>query len=104
MSGNGGRSRARTYDPLIKSQLLYQLSYAPIARRGAGLAREVGLVDRPPGTKFRSFSAAPRQLRIAVDVDPDQQAAGEHHRDHGGAPVPTQRQGPPPPPHPSPVP
>jgi hypothetical protein len=27
--GDGGRSRARTYDPLIKSQLLYQLSYAP---------------------------------------------------------------------------
>ena len=26
----GGRSRARTYDPLIKSQLLYQLSYAPL--------------------------------------------------------------------------
>jgi hypothetical protein len=26
---NGGRSRDRTYDPLIKSQLLYQLSYAP---------------------------------------------------------------------------
>ena len=25
----GERSRARTYDPLIKSQLLYQLSYAP---------------------------------------------------------------------------
>ena len=25
----GGRSRVRTYDPLIKSQLLYQLSYAP---------------------------------------------------------------------------
>ena len=25
----GGRSRARTCDPLIKSQLLYQLSYAP---------------------------------------------------------------------------
>ena len=27
--GDGGRSRIRTYDPLIKSQLLYQLSYAP---------------------------------------------------------------------------
>ncbi len=27
----GGRSRIRTYDPLIKSQLLYQLSYAPLA-------------------------------------------------------------------------
>ena len=25
----GGRSRTRTYGPLIKSQLLYQLSYAP---------------------------------------------------------------------------
>ena len=28
-AGNGGRTRARTWDPLIKSQLLYQLSYAP---------------------------------------------------------------------------
>ncbi len=26
---DGRRSRIRTYDPLIKSQLLYQLSYAP---------------------------------------------------------------------------
>ena len=34
----GGRTRARTWDPLIKSQLLYQLSYAP-APNGAGLAR-----------------------------------------------------------------
>ncbi len=30
----GGRSRVRTYDPLIKSQLLYQLSYAPMPDRG----------------------------------------------------------------------
>src|SRR2546430_12476980 len=35
----GGRTRTRTWDPLIKSQLLYQLSYAPEmpaagARRG----------------------------------------------------------------------
>ena len=28
----GGRSRDRTYDPLIKSQLLYQLSYVPVSR------------------------------------------------------------------------
>jgi hypothetical protein len=27
----GGRTRTRTLDPLIKSQLLYQLSYAPFA-------------------------------------------------------------------------
>src|SRR3954452_2995242 len=37
---NGGRTRARTWDPLIKSQLLYQLSYAsksdfePVRRTG----------------------------------------------------------------------
>ena len=29
ISSFGGRTRARTWDPLIKSQLLYQLSYAP---------------------------------------------------------------------------
>ena len=29
LGGCGGRTRARTWDPLIKSQLLYQLSYAP---------------------------------------------------------------------------
>lgn len=30
----GGRTRTRTLDPLIKSQLLYQLSYAPAPIRG----------------------------------------------------------------------
>ena len=30
---NGGRTRTRTLDPLIKSQLLYQLSYAPGMQR-----------------------------------------------------------------------
>ena len=29
--GDGGRTRTRTLDPLIKSQLLYQLSYAPVS-------------------------------------------------------------------------
>ncbi len=29
----GGRTRTRTVDPLIKSQLLYQLSYAPEGSR-----------------------------------------------------------------------
>ena|GEM_PF-6569738 len=33
---NGGRNRARTCDPLIKSQLLYQLSYAPVASATKG--------------------------------------------------------------------
>ena len=40
---DGGRTRARTLDPLIKSQLLYQLSYAPIkAKRGALPRGEAG--------------------------------------------------------------
>ena len=30
MKKNGGCARIRTLDPLIKSQLLYQLSYTPI--------------------------------------------------------------------------
>ncbi len=30
----GGRTRTRTLDPLIKSQLLYQLSYAPHRMEG----------------------------------------------------------------------
>jgi hypothetical protein len=38
IEGIGGRTRTRTLDPLIKSQLLYQLSYAPgplaVARGG----------------------------------------------------------------------
>jgi hypothetical protein len=46
----GGRTRTRTLDPLIKSQLLYQLSYAPpaahetpsTARRGRAIATRAG--------------------------------------------------------------
>ena len=34
----GGRTRIRTLDPLIKSQLLYQLSYAPDAEKLIGFA------------------------------------------------------------------
>jgi hypothetical protein len=36
---NGGRTRTRTLDPLIKSQLLYQLSYAPGLHGGNRRAR-----------------------------------------------------------------
>ena len=40
---DGGRTRARTLDPLIKSQLLYQLSYAPIEIAGAGPRARPGM-------------------------------------------------------------
>jgi hypothetical protein len=51
---NGGRTRTRTLDPLIKSQLLYQLSYAPA--RGAPYSNP-GLPCKPPGAgSLRLFS------------------------------------------------
>ena len=40
---DGGRTRARTLDPLIKSQLLYQLSYAPIENCGLKAAARPGV-------------------------------------------------------------
>src|SRR5262245_27538601 len=60
---DGGRTRTRTLDPLIKSQLLYQLSYAPVAcgdnplafrqapsfsKNGAALSRKQGFRRRRP--------------------------------------------------------
>ena len=52
--GFGGRTRTRTWDPLIKSQLLYQLSYAPIPwetplTRDQGTTAELVLWGRDPG-------------------------------------------------------
>jgi hypothetical protein len=45
----GGRTRARTWDPLIKSQLLYQLSYAPgTLKSGKAFVRAGRLAKRPP--------------------------------------------------------
>src|SRR5271168_1400861 len=57
---NGGRTRARTLDPLIKSQLLYQLSYAPIEKGRASklLPREswhVAKASRPVQAFGRCF-------------------------------------------------
>ena len=48
---NGGRTWARTKDPLIKSQLLYQLSYASVLNPyvGAKLRREVPHADPDSG-------------------------------------------------------
>ncbi len=43
----GGRSRIRTYDPLIKSQLLYQLSYAPA--KGAAYSNPLTACEAPAG-------------------------------------------------------
>jgi hypothetical protein len=52
----GGRTRARTLDPLIKSQLLYQLSYAPV--RVSRTRR--GITNEPASVQPRSENFAPR--------------------------------------------
>ena len=54
----GGRTRARTLDPLIKSQLLYQLSYAP-----ARLGSEVSLGPQRRGRDNKCVTACPASLR-----------------------------------------
>ena len=42
----GGPAGIRTPDPLIKSQLLYHLSYRPIAK-GGGISEHPGFVESP---------------------------------------------------------
>ncbi len=57
----GGCTRTRTLDPLIKSQLLYQLSYAPGAGRPRSITKRRRFVDSagggdrlyPPGKQRR---------------------------------------------------
>src|SRR3974390_1486982 len=51
----GGRTRARTWDPLIKSQLLYQLSYAPELAVRKAFAR-AGRLAKPPSDVQQSRS------------------------------------------------
>ena len=65
----GGRTRARTWDPLIKSQLLYQLSYAPERRskpcEAGRLAKRSGDGKRY-GEGFPSLPPAPPGMRKAA--------------------------------------
>ncbi len=61
----GGRSRIRTYDPLIKSQLLYQLSYAPAERSAPGRR---GYSKRTPACKPRTCGAL-RRPRASASLD-----------------------------------
>ena len=57
MNSLGGRSRIRTYDPLIKSQLLYQLSYAPVSTRRARLYQHRPLLQTPADAPGRTGGA-----------------------------------------------
>src|SRR5438132_957834 len=61
----GGRTRTRTWDPLIKSQLLYQLSYAPEMPAAGGPTRAASCSKasshcpaKPAGTCVNLLSGA----------------------------------------------
>jgi hypothetical protein len=64
---DGGRTRARTLDPLIKSQLLYQLSYAPI-EIARGLPRETRRLAKPPGRVQPETRAARNSPRAGKSI------------------------------------
>src|SRR5665213_1374887 len=85
LQGNGGRSRTRTCDPLIKSQLLYQLSYAPHARRRVYNKPRRGCRARQPDAASLLGVAVTSDAHVAVDIDAHQQTEAEHHRQHRGA-------------------
>ena len=57
----------RTYDPLIKSQLLYHLSYAPIDRRAR--QKRPASWDRPLTRSPRALSMDPHILARACSEE-----------------------------------
>ena len=70
----GGRTWARTKDPLIKSQLLYQLSYASAPyRRGAPIAAVCGASS--PFLGIMSGRLHPLQERPIRPVRPQRSTA-----------------------------
>src|SRR5512135_1987623 len=75
----GGRTRIRTLDPLIKSQLLYQLSYAPRALKPgksewraaiADAARVAKVADRVQHCEPPKWPASAREQRKSRRVRP----------------------------------
>ena len=80
---NGGRTRTRTWDPLIKSQLLYQLSYAPPMRWGAPDSKAFPVCRYRPGiiVKFIAWGSSP----AIVDATPSDDDIAMHMHAHQDA-------------------
>src|SRR5262245_54635016 len=90
----GGRTRTRTWDPLIKSQLLYRLSYAPpgtILLVGRHIAIPTGLVT-PGGLHHLVGVAVAPDAHVAVYGGGQQQPEPHHDGDQGRAAVGNQGQ------------
>ena len=71
-TGHGGDVGARTPDPLLAKQVLYQLSYIPTGR---GVVRFAALASCRPGarsgsTRSLALAAAPSQPRTANEKGP----------------------------------
>src|SRR5689334_25327489 len=64
---NGEPSRARTCDPLIKSQLLYQLSYRPSCDARKIIRAVVGVSSKPTGLSCRCAFTIRKKLVDGVD-------------------------------------
>ena len=72
MENFGGRSRTRTYGPLIKSQLLCQLSYAPAQSEGGRYGITGGnarLAAVKFGAALRGFETGARLVDQGVAID-----------------------------------
>ena len=77
---NGGRTRARTWDPLIKSQLLYQLSYAPGLPSAGTPPGARRLAKAMPESPAARHSKAPK----LIEQTSSGKAAGRTRRLAGG--------------------
>ena len=64
----GGRTRIRTLDPLIKSQLLYQLSYAPGSQFEP--RRDQGALHSARGGFVQPLSRWPLHRAEAISIRP----------------------------------
>ena len=65
----GGRTRARTWDPLIKSQLLYQLSYAPGSPSAGKPAKRASSSKARPGCPAARTPSGPTVPGKAHDAE-----------------------------------
>src|ERR1700691_1372167 len=108
---DGGRTRIRTWDPLIKSQLLYRLSYAPDPAGGSKAALIAGPpcpVQKPAGaaiprsakrfapdcaTNLKNSARAARDFHAPVDMYGHQKPEAEHHAEHRRAAIGQKRHG-----------
>src|SRR6266853_3647765 len=81
VSSHGGRTRARTWDPLIKSQLLYQLSYAPHWPEAARLYQAgYPLSSRRAAGKFTVLKDPLRKLRDQYPPHPEERPQAASRR------------------------